>query len=78
MRKKLLLERTALGKICAFVFCDIGFLGRKRTHPAERTQKRKKALPVVTSNYSLGTFTRRAGQLLFPSQDKREEVSIKK
>lgn len=44
MTKKLLLERTALGKICAFVFCDTGFLGWKRKRPAERTQKRKKAL----------------------------------
>lgn len=67
-------EWTAFKEMYDFILCDIGYLYRRSNHPFySRTNAKEKDFFIITSNYSLGTFTRRAGQLLFPSQDKRKE-----
>lgn len=63
-------EWTALEKIYDFIL----LFYRKSNHFFYgRTNIKEKDFFIITSNYSLGTFTRRAGQLLFLSQDKSNE-----
>lgn len=67
-------EWTALEKNLAFFLCGISHLSTKSHHPSySRTNIKERDFFIITYNCSLGTFTRRAGQLLFPSPDKRKE-----